>query len=337
MEHILRYEDEQLYYAWKPHGIPSTWGDQYSFLSHLQDSKPPFFAILEKEFWAEKEYWLVNRLDNDTAWLLYFAKNDTAYQHYRALQSQHQLYKIYMCDVQGRVDIERSVQKYETIAHDTAVYQIENKDNQHQGDSGNTLQYENNNHKNLEDKDIKWNTFIPLLSLWQFSFAKQNNAIQKDWWYHFSILSHITQWNIWIWMSAGDQDFFTRLQNISELQQSQEQFFPAIKVAYPIMHNAYDKTRMIAVAHKKDLHKWREKMHMVSTFFIPIAYDENNNTTLCYAILHQWIRHQIRIHAAKLWYPLVGDVLYNPKSVKNEILHLWSIWLSASCNFVDDV
>lgn len=316
MKKILRYEDEQLYYVWKPHGIPSTWGNQYSFLSQLQDSKPPFFATLEKEFWAEKEYWLVNRLDNDTAWLLYFAKNDTAYQHYRALQSEHQLYKIYMCDLQGRVDIEKTVQKYGTIAHDSEVYQIENHDN---------------NKVSLSD------TFIPLLSLWQFSFAKQNNDTQKDEWYNFTIIPHLATSDRWVEIWWEDQNFFTRLQQIPELVQTQNIPLAAIKVAYPIMHNAYDKTRMIAVAHKKDLHKWREKMHMVSTFFIPIAYDEQRNTTLCYAILHQGIRHQIRIHATKLWYPLIGDSLYNPKSVNNDILHLWSIWLSASCNFVDDV
>lgn len=316
MDNILRYEDEQLYYVWKPHGIPSTWGNQYSFLSQLQDSKPPFFATLEKEFGAEKEYGLVNRLDNDTAWLLYFAKNDTAYQHYRALQSEHQLYKIYMCELHGRVDIEKTVQKYETIAHDSEVYQIENHDN---------------NKVSLSDN------FIPLLSLWQFSFAKQNESPQKNGWYNFTIIPHLTASDTGEEIWTEDQKFFTRLQQIPQLQQIDNKAFPAIKVAYPIMHNAYDKTRMIAVARKKDLHKWREKMHMISTFFIPVAYDEKHNTTLCYAILHQWIRHQIRIHAAKLWYPLVGDSLYNPKSVNNEILCLWSIWLSASCNFVDDV
>ncbi len=259
MNIIVRYEDEQLYYVWKPHGIPSTWGDQYSFLSHIQDTKPVFFAKLEKEFWPDREYGLLNRLDNDTAGLLYFAKNDTAYQTYRTQQDEHTLYKIYMCDLQGRVDIDNTVQKYYASVRDGLMFM---------GEEGTGL------------------------SSWMFDF--------KD--------------------SERSSDIL-----------------PAICVAYPIMHHTYDKTRMIAIAHKKDINKWREKMHMVSTYFIPIAYDEITNTTLCYAILHQGIRHQIRVHAAKIWYPLVWDILYNTHVKPNDVLHLWSIWLSMSYKFTHDI
>jgi 23S rRNA-/tRNA-specific pseudouridylate synthase len=53
-------------------------------------------------FGKEREYGLVNRLDNDTAWFLYFAKTPLFYEQYKHLQSENKLQKIYIADVSGQ-------------------------------------------------------------------------------------------------------------------------------------------------------------------------------------------------------------------------------------------
>lgn|GEM_PF-3670247 len=45
-EAIRRYEDDYMYYARKPHGIPTTFGSQFSFLEALQNERSPFFVQL---------------------------------------------------------------------------------------------------------------------------------------------------------------------------------------------------------------------------------------------------------------------------------------------------
>lgn len=52
-------------------------------------------------FWKDKEYWLLNRLDNDTWWLLYFAKSLEIYEDYKSKQSQNLLTKFYIAQVAG--------------------------------------------------------------------------------------------------------------------------------------------------------------------------------------------------------------------------------------------
>jgi hypothetical protein len=64
---IKRTEDSLVYYVWKPHGIPSTFGKEYSFLEVLMDKPPPFFVALMDEFSRDEEFGLLNRLDNATA------------------------------------------------------------------------------------------------------------------------------------------------------------------------------------------------------------------------------------------------------------------------------
>jgi 23S rRNA-/tRNA-specific pseudouridylate synthase len=102
---MIRYETPEYYFVRKPHGIPSTFGEQYSFLEQIAQEKPPFFAALQQHFSKEQEYGLLNRLDNDTAGLLYFAKTPEIKQKYKDAQAEKKLSKIYMCDVVGEMSV----------------------------------------------------------------------------------------------------------------------------------------------------------------------------------------------------------------------------------------
>ncbi len=63
--------------------------------------KKPFLDHQLKVFGKEKELGLLNRLDNDTAGFLYFAKNNEAYERYKKLQSQGKVHKRYIAQIQG--------------------------------------------------------------------------------------------------------------------------------------------------------------------------------------------------------------------------------------------
>lgn len=56
---------------------------------------------LKNIFWESLEYWLLNRLDNDTWGLLYFAKSIEIYHEYKHKQSQNLITKFYISQVNG--------------------------------------------------------------------------------------------------------------------------------------------------------------------------------------------------------------------------------------------
>lgn len=121
------YENKNFYFFWKPHGIPSTFGKQKSFLDYLEEKNldiesniPNFiknhlkwFTKIEniKEtinnqintFTREQEYGLLNRLDNETAGLLYFAKSMSTFGNYSQLQDQEKIEKYYIAQIQWKV------------------------------------------------------------------------------------------------------------------------------------------------------------------------------------------------------------------------------------------
>lgn len=105
---IIRYEDKQFYYFWKPAGVPSTFWENKSFLDFLSESNQTdvkwIFLYLNDMFWSEDEYWLLNRLDNDTSWLLYFAKTPLFKKRYIEAQKDWKLAKYYIADVYGKFD-----------------------------------------------------------------------------------------------------------------------------------------------------------------------------------------------------------------------------------------
>jgi len=71
------------------------------------------------------------------------------------------------------------------------------------------------------------------------------------------------------------------------------------------MHHIHDPERMQVVMSHNDQHLGRDRRHNVQTVLIPLSYNADTNTTTCYAVIQQGIRHQIRAHCAALGYAVV--------------------------------
>lgn len=97
------YQDDYIFLSRKPHGIASSWGDKESFLSIIKkhNFNDNLWSNQISIFWEEWEYGLLNRLDNVTAWLLYFAKSYEAKAEYMHLQDQWWIVKTYYAQVYG--------------------------------------------------------------------------------------------------------------------------------------------------------------------------------------------------------------------------------------------
>lgn len=97
------YQDDNYLLARKSHGIASSWGQEECFLDsikkHYTDSEIRSHQL--SVFGEEWEYGLLNRLDNVTAGLLYFARSYEAKAGYMHLQAQHIIQKIYYAQVYG--------------------------------------------------------------------------------------------------------------------------------------------------------------------------------------------------------------------------------------------
>lgn len=258
---IQRTENDTFYFVRKPYGIPTTFGSQFSFLEQIEQEKPVFLDSLKQYFTREEEYGLVNRLDNDTEWFIYFAKNPSNKELYTINQQSEVLHKIYLCAMQGKVDIESTV---------------------HKNGLGKTVM--------MNDLHIPWQTDTVSAIV-----ALCDNSIVAN-----------------------------ALPNIHMLVDWLQKKSSGIILNLPIMHHIYMPEKMIVVKTSADMNKWRGNQQPASTFFWPLYYDEIKNITWVCVSLAKWVRHQIRVHANALWYPLVGDVLYNKKCTW-ERLHLRSI------------
>ncbi len=250
---IKRTETDKYYFVRKPHGIPTTFGSQFSYVEKIVSENPPFFGSLTQQFNAEDEYWLLNRLDNDTAWFLYFAKTKERKREYKKLQDDLKVNKVYIANLQGRVDIEKTAEKHPELR--VTNYELREKNS--------VLHF--------------WVTQIDGVNIWTIK-----EFIADEW---------VKKWLV---------------------------------IPYPIMHHIHDDIRMVPIRISKDFNKWRGEKHMVETMIIPIQYDEETNTTLCVIVIHQWIRHQIRVHCASIWYPVAKDRLYGKWGGWGD-LQLWSV------------
>lgn len=121
---MKRYENNYFYYVRKPHWVASTFGkESWSFLEQLIQTQSPEIKTLQKEREdgdnqeARKEYGLVNRLDNLTWWLLFFAKDQIIFDNYKALQSQGRVEKIYYADLHWDLSKNHEVIIKEDIYH----------------------------------------------------------------------------------------------------------------------------------------------------------------------------------------------------------------------------
>lgn len=127
---FIVYETDKFSFFRKPHGLPSTFGKEKSFLDHLAEGNLEFnasdYQSIQKyidsslqqvqntksaithqtqTFSKDQEYWLLNRLDNDTAGFLYFAKDLATFDQYRQLQAQNRIEKHYIAHVQGNIPL----------------------------------------------------------------------------------------------------------------------------------------------------------------------------------------------------------------------------------------
>ncbi|HRX63540.1 MAG TPA: RNA pseudouridine synthase [Candidatus Absconditabacterales bacterium] len=110
------YQDKYFYYFRKPTGIPSTFGSKKSFLELLLESKDQDIQNIIKAqktfFDKDQEYGLLNRLDNDTSGLLYFAKNPLAKEKYKQAQGEGKIKKYYIADVYGKISFKNKKVDY---------------------------------------------------------------------------------------------------------------------------------------------------------------------------------------------------------------------------------
>lgn len=97
------YQNDEFLLVRKPHGIASSWGQEESFLDMIKKYSSDDNSRLHQisVFGEEWEYGLLNRLDNVTAGLLYFAKSYEAKAEYSYLQSQGKIIKTYYAQVYG--------------------------------------------------------------------------------------------------------------------------------------------------------------------------------------------------------------------------------------------
>ena len=114
---------------WKPNALPTTFGKELCFLDILlgqtkiweTDFAIPHFLLpyidlpdftlctlqphhiddQRTVFGKDQELGLLNRLDNETSWFLYFAKTQEAFDQYRHLQAEGKIHKRYIAQIQG--------------------------------------------------------------------------------------------------------------------------------------------------------------------------------------------------------------------------------------------
>lgn len=120
-----------------------------------------------------------------------------------------------------------------------------------------------------------------------------------------------------LWLKAQDQWAINKIYEADVTGWIQEKTI----INLPIMHHRYDDRKMIIVSKDTAINgRWR--IHQVSTTIYPLEIFWNN--THIRAVIHQWCRHQIRIHCHAHWIPIVWETLYH-KSRWWDILHLRSV------------
>ena len=97
-------------------------------------------------------------------------------------------------------------------------------------------------------------------------------------------------------------------------------------INYPIMHHRYNDDRMVVIRSEDDKFKWKWNIHEVETEISEVEYDEWNNRSIVLIKIHKWIRHQIRVHLASIWYPICWDNIYcKSKNQEFNKLQLFSV------------
>lgn len=94
-------EKERWYWVRKPHDIPTTWWNEVCFLDvcAIKFASKDRWINLISEFTREEERWLINRLDNETAWYVWFVKNHFFKQGYIDAQKSWKINKLYVAQI----------------------------------------------------------------------------------------------------------------------------------------------------------------------------------------------------------------------------------------------
>lgn len=119
---LIRYDDSHFFYIWKPHDIPSVRGFRFSMFELLEeyiqthdDELTTRLYQNQHMFGLDSEWWLCNRLDVPTAWLLYFAKSANAFMTYHQAQKNGKLIKHYTWSIVGHIKMDTIIAR--DIAH----------------------------------------------------------------------------------------------------------------------------------------------------------------------------------------------------------------------------
>jgi 23S rRNA-/tRNA-specific pseudouridylate synthase len=123
-----------------------------------------------------------------------------------------------------------------------------------------------------------------------------------------------------LWLQAQSEGKINKIYEADVIGRVRED----VTIDTPIMHHRYDETKMITINKRSDIDKGRWNTHQVSTHIIPWVISWSN--THIQVVIHQWCRHQIRVHCACYGNPIIGDNIYH-KQHMDTTLHLWSVGL----------
>lgn len=102
---MIYYQDEFCYYFWKDEWIASSRWKEKCFLDKIKESDDDICIKLKTNWTEYEEYGMLNRLDNETSGLLYFAKDKSIKDKRKKLQKQWKIYKYYIADVRWDVNL----------------------------------------------------------------------------------------------------------------------------------------------------------------------------------------------------------------------------------------
>jgi 23S rRNA pseudouridine955/2504/2580 synthase len=99
-----------------------------------------------------------------------------------------------------------------------------------------------------------------------------------------------------------------------------------ICITRPIAHHKFQKDQMVVIVWNLEQYqqKIRWDLHHVVTEIEVFYYDDTKNISSIGVKISQGIMHQIRVHLASLWSPIVGDGKYG-HGENWELLHLWCV------------
>jgi 23S rRNA pseudouridine1911/1915/1917 synthase len=100
------YEDDFLLIVDKPQGLATASGPQHYLCEYIFDDCP---ALAGVKGYKSGEGGLLNRLDNETGGLIFFAKTDKAFSYYSLQMKEEKVIKYYTAVVQGVPETQQGI------------------------------------------------------------------------------------------------------------------------------------------------------------------------------------------------------------------------------------